>query len=220
MAEQGQGPNGGADLFEVMSTCRAMRRLRPDPVPDELVARLIEAAGYAPSGRNMQRARWILVREPQQRRRIAELHRRASEADARERVGAPVALAHHDAERQRRMWEAVLWQSEHLHEVPVLAVACCLMDHAGQDPNRYAGSIWPGIQNLLLAARALGLGATPTTFVLRLRAEFEGLLGLPPHVSAQALIPIGFPMGRFGPLNRLPLDHVMYPERWPADGGT
>ena len=67
-----------ADLFDVMSTCRAMRRLRPDPVPDAVVRRLVEAANFAPSGRNMQRARWIVVREPEQRRRIGELNRRAS----------------------------------------------------------------------------------------------------------------------------------------------
>jgi nitroreductase len=207
-------PNETTELSDVMSTCRAMRRLRPDPVPDELLTRLVEAAGYAGSGRNLQRARWIVIRDPEQKHRIADLNRRASHQDARERVDAPVSLPHHDAERQRRMWEAVLWQAEHLHEVPALVAACCIMDHPGQDPNRYAGSVWPGIQNLLLAARSLGLGATPTTFVLRLRDEFENVLGLPERVTAQALIPIGFPMGRFGPVNRLPVEQVMHRDRW------
>jgi nitroreductase len=198
-------------LYGVMSTCRAMRRLRADPVPDELVRRLIDAAAAAPSGRNLQRARWIVVRDPDQRRRIAELNRRAS-------------LDHATAERdasttgaRRRMWDAVLWQTDHMHEAPVIVVAVCIMDDPDQDPGRYASSIWPGVQNLLLAARALGLGATPTTYALACRDELESVLGLPAHVRAQAVIPIGWPLGNFGPVARLPLDEVLMSDRWTAD---
>ncbi len=125
-----------------------------------------------------------------------------------------MGLPHHDADRQRRMWSAVLWQSEHLHEVPALMVACGILDDPDQDPSRYASSIWPGIQNLLLAARAMGLGATPTTFVMQFRAEFEALLELPPRVAAYALIPVGFPLGRFGPLSRLPVEQLLQFDRW------
>lgn len=205
------------DLFEVMSTTRAMRRLRPDPVPDDLVRRLIEAASYAPSGRNLQRARWIVVRDAEQRRRIADLNRRASLDHATAERDTGRALPTQDAERRRRMWEAVLWQAEHLHEVPVIIVACCIMDAPDQDPGRYAGSIWPGIQNLLLAARALGLGATPTTYALAFRAELESALALPAHVRAQAVIPVGYPLGTFGPVRRLPVDSVLMPDRWQGE---
>jgi nitroreductase len=201
-------------LLETMSTCRAMRRLRTDDVPDEMLRRLVECARYAPSGRNLQRGRWIVVREQTLRRSIADLHRRASEDMARSQAGHAAALPHHDADRQRRMWSAVLWQSEHLHELPVLMVACGILDDPDQDPNRYASSIWPGIQNLLLAARAMGLGATPTTFVMQYRAEFEALLELPPRVAAYALIPVGFPAGRFGPLSRLPVEQLLHLDRW------
>src|SRR5262245_45931629 len=205
-----------------MSTCRAMRRLRTDDVPDEMLRRLVECARYAPSGRNLQRSRWIVVRDRRLRRSIADLHRRASEDMARSRVDHARGLPHHDADRQRRMWSAVLWQSEHLHEVPVLMVACGILDDPDQDPNRYASTIWPGIQNLLLAARALGLGATPTTFVMQYRAELEALLALPPRVAAYALIPVGFPLGRFGPLSRLPVEQVLHFDRWtgPEPGPT
>ena len=195
-------------LFGVMSTCRAMRRLTTEPVPDELVRRLIAAAGAAPSGRNLQRARWIVVRDAEQRRRIGALNRLAS-------------LDHATAERdastgaRRRMWEAVLWQTEHMHEAPVIVVAVCVMDDPDQDPGRYASSIWPGVQNLLLAARTLGLGATPTTYALAHRDELEAVLALPAHVRAQAVIPIGWPMGTFGPVTRLPLDQILIPDRWP-----
>jgi nitroreductase len=202
------------DLFpttmRLMSTCRAMRRLRPDPVTDEDVRRLIEAANFAPSGRNLQRARWIVVRDPEQRRRIADINRRAS-------------LDHATAERdaatgaRQRMWEAVLWQTEHMHEAPVIVAACCIMDSPEQDPGRFASSIWPGVQNLLLAARALELGATPTTYALAFRDELERVLELPPHVRAMAVIPIGHPHGNFGPVSRQPVDTVMMPDRWRAD---
>lgn len=201
-------------LFEVMSTCRAMRRLKPDPVPDQLLTQLITAANYAPSGRNMQRARWIVVRGPEQKQRIAHLNRRASEESARLQVDHPSALSHHDEARRRRMYEAVLWQAQHMHEAPALIVACCVMDAPDQDPNRFGSSIWPGVQNLLLAARAVGLGAVLTTYVLSFREELHEVLGLPPRVSAQALIPVGFPRGRFGPVSRMPVEEIVMHERW------
>jgi nitroreductase len=195
------------DLFEIMSTCRAMRRLRPDPVADEDVRRLIEAANFAPSGRNLQRARWIVVRDAEQRRRIAAINRRAS---------LEHATAGRDASEgpRRRMWEAVLWQTDHMHEAPVIVVACCIMDDPDQDPGRYASSIWPGVQNLLLAARALELGATPTTYALAFRDDLERTLELPPHVRAMAVIPVGHPMGRFGPVTRRPVDESLMLDRW------
>ena len=191
-----------------------MRRLRNDPVPDAVVRRLVEAAGYAPSGRNLQRARWIVVRDPEQRRRIGDLNRRASLDHATAERDAGRELPHHERESRRRMWDAVLWQAEHMHEAPVIIVACCIMDDAEQDPGRYASSVWPGVQNLLLAARASGLGAAPTTYALSLRDELEAALGLPEHVRAQAVIPIGLPLGQFGPVHRLPVDEVMMSDRW------
>ena len=215
------------DLFEVMSTCRAIRRLRTDPVPETLVRRLIEAANYAPSGRNLQRARWIVVRDPEQRLRIAELNKIASVDHATAARAAEHDLPHDDREQRRRMWDAVLWQSEHMHEAPVMVVACCIMDDSDQDPGRYAGSIWPGIQNLLLAARACGLGAAPTTYALSLRDEIEAVLDVPAHVRAQAVIPIGYPLRDFGPVRRRPVDEVMMFDRWadqidspPSTGST
>ena len=205
------------DLFEVMSTCRALRRLRPDPVPDAVVRRLVEAANHAPSGRNLQRARWIVVRDPEQRRHIGDLNRRASLDHATAERDAGRELPRHDRERRQRMWDAVLWQAEHMHEAPVIIVACCIMDDAEQDPGRYASSIWPGVQNLLLAARASGLGAVPTTYTLAHRDELESVLELPERVRVQAVIPVGFPLGRFGPVRRLPVDEVMMSDRWSGE---
>ena len=107
-----------------------------------------------------------------------------SQRGGREGAGRDTGAAPSSRRRQTtRMWEAVLWQSEHMHEAPAIIVACAVLDHPGQDPNRYASSIWPGIQNLLLAARATGLGAVPTTYALRFRDELHEVLGLPPTTS-------------------------------------
>lgn len=201
-------------LFETMYSCRAMRRLRADPVPEEHLLRLIDAANQAPSGRNFQRARWVVVRDDDQKRRIAALNRRASEDAAREQSERAEALPHHDEEKRRRMWKAVLWQSEHMHEAPVILVPCAVLDHADEDPNRYASSIWPGIQNLLLAARATGLGAVPTTYALRYRDDVDAVLAVPAGVAVQAIIPVGYPMGNFGPVTRRPAREVTMFDRW------
>jgi nitroreductase len=98
-----------------------------------------------------------------------------------------------------------------IHEAPVWIVPCI----EGATPSRTAGSsIYPAVQNLLLAARALGLGATLTTLYLAFEKEVEAALGLPADVHSYALLPIGYPMGRFGPVRRVPLSEVVYENRW------
>ena len=191
-----------------------MRRLRPDPVPEPQILRLIDAANQAPSGRNLQRARWIVVRDAEQKRRIADLNRRASEDAARQQSEHAGPLPHHEQEKRRRMWKSVLWQAEHMHEAPVILVVCAVLDDPDDDPYRFGSSIWPGVQNLLLAARATGLGAVPTTYALRFRDELEDALGLPAGVVAQAVIPVGYPIGNFGPVSRRPVDEIISFDRW------
>jgi nitroreductase len=98
-----------------------------------------------------------------------------------------------------------------MHEAPVRIVPCL----EGGTPTRTSGSsIYPAVQNMLLAARALGLGATLTTLYLQFEKEAEAPLGLPPNVHSYALSPIGYPMGRFGPVRRVPLAEVVFEDRW------
>jgi nitroreductase len=203
-------------IFEVMFSTRAMRRLKPDPVPEELVLKLLEAANQAPSGSNMQSARWIVVTERDQVRRIAELNKRAVAAYA---SGArPASLPHQDDARRQRQRQALLWQADHMQEFPLLIVAC--QEFAAPRPSTFAagagagGSIWPAVQNLLLAARALGLGAAPTTLAMSDREAFRSALGLPDNVEAFCLIPVGWPLGRFGPVTRRPLSEIVHRDRW------
>jgi len=205
------------DLFELMHQCRAMRRLLPDPVSEDLLLRLVDAANQAPSGSNAQPARWIVVRNELQRRRIAELNLSAVRAYLEMRAARPI-LSHQDAGRQERIGAAVRWQAEHLQEVPALVFACIELPPARAESFLgglgTGGSIWPGVQNLLLAARALGLGAAPTTIVFRDRPAVKAVLNLPENVEPVCMIPVGYPRGRFGPVSRRPIEEIMRWDRW------
>jgi nitroreductase len=114
--------------------------------------------------------------------------------------------------------DTVKWQSLHMQELPALIVACLEMGRTPRDNfgavAGSAGSIWPGVQNLLLAARALGLGATPTTLGLSDRAAFREAVGLPESIEPFCLIPAGYPKGNFGPVSRRPISEIVRWERW------
>lgn len=205
-------------LFEAIYNCRAMRRLKPDPVPEEMLVRLIDAANQAPSGSNMQNGRWLVVRDADQKAKLAELNKSAVIAYAGPQSGRPASLPHHSEERRQRMLASVLWQAEHLQEVPAVVIAC--LEFAAPPADSFSagagagGSIWPGVQNLLLAARALGLGAAPTTLGLRDRKAAKSVLNLPEEIEPFCLIPVGYPMGRFGTVTRRPTAEIMRWDRW------
>lgn len=203
-------------LFEIMYTCRSMRRIKPDPVPEDLLVKLIDAANQAPSGSNQQRARWIVVRDPAVRAKLATLNREAVADYINPGGQRPVSVAHQEAARRERMLAALRWQAEHMQDIPALIIACILFAAPPDASERLrgAGSIWPGVQNLLLAARALGLGATPTTLALRNAGAVREALRMPMELEAYCLIPVGWPMGRFGPVTRLPVEETMRWDRW------
>ena len=203
-------------LFEAMYNCRAMRRLDTREVPEELLVKLIDAANQAPSGSNMQNARWIVVRDPEVKQKLADLNRAGVEAYVGPQSGRAGSLPHQSADKRQRMLDSVLWQMEHMHEIPALVIAC---GEFGEPvtPARLAqgsGSIWPGIQNLLLAARALGLGAAPTTLALIDQDAVRATLKLPETMGAYCLIPVGYPLGKFGPVTRKPLDEILRFDTW------
>jgi nitroreductase len=203
-------------IFEVMYNCRAMRRLDTRDVEEEKLVKLVDAANQAPSGSNMQNARWIVVRDPAVKQKLADLNRKGVEAYVGPSSQRAQALPHQDAEKRGRMLNAVLWQKDHMHEIPALVIAC--MDFGTEvTPAMRAsggGSIWPGIQNLLLAARALGLGAAPTTLGLTDPDAVAEALNLPPTMAAYCLIPVGYPLGNFGPVTRKPVEEIMRFDHW------
>lgn len=203
----------GTDLFEIIHTARAMRRLKPDPVPDELIRKILEAGVAAPSGGNRQHWRFLVIKDRAIKEQVQRYYKRALDevVGPRYRSSEPppgVTRAQYD-----RQLAAVTYLTEHFHEAPVWIIAC--LDEGRQMPTRGSGaSIYPAVQNMLLAARALGLGSTLTTRHLLYEKEVEAILGLPPGVHSYAILPIGYPMGRFGPVGRAPLAEIVYQDHW------
>ena len=203
-------------VFDTMYNCRAMRRLDTKEVPEALLTELINAANQAPSGSNTQGARWIVVRDTKIKQRLAELNREGVETYLAPLIDNPGSLSHQSGDKRRRMVDAVVWQKEHMHEIPALVIACMEFGAPATKDMiaRGNGSIWPGIQNLLLAARALCLGAAPTTLTLNDRKAVAEALNLPDSMAAYALIPVGYPLGKFGPVTRKPLDEILRFDTW------
>ena len=208
MPEMAQNTN---DLFEIIRTTRSMRRLKPDPVPNELIRQILEAGACAPSGGNMQRWRFLVVRDPEIKRTVGAYYERARDEQAAPRYRSGEPAPGMSRERFLRLLGAAEHLAAHIHEAPVWIIPCL----EGATPTRTSGSsIYPAVQNMLLAARALGLGATLTTLHLQFEKEVEAALGLPPGVHSYALLPIGYPMGRFGPVRRVSLTEVVFADRW------
>jgi len=203
----------GNGLFDIIHTTRSMRRLKPDPVPDELIRRILEAGQCAANGGNFQPWRFMVVKDPAIKKTVQVWYKRAFDEIIGPRYASAAPPPGMDSDRYKRQSDAVSYLTEHFHEAPVWIVAC--IDHGKQQANRSSGSsIYPAVQNMLLAARALGLGATLTTRHLLYEKETEAALGLPPGVHSYAIIPIGYPMGKFGPVRRGPLADVVYQDRW------
>jgi nitroreductase len=200
------------DFFDVVRTQRAMRRLRPDPVSDADLWKILDAAIRAPSGGNRQGWNFIVIRDAETKRKIAAWY-----LDGWEQVyGAArdVMLASADPS-QARTYRSADYLARHLADVPVIIIATLRRD--GQRLHALAGaSIYPAVQNLMLAARALGLGATLTTLHRAHEQEVKELLGIPEDVETRALIPVGYPRGKFGEAPRMPAEKVVYWERWDA----
>ena len=198
-------------LFNIIHSTRSMRRLKTDPVPDDLLRQVLSAGTAAANGGNMQSWRFLVIRDPQVKQTVGALYRRSwmEVVGPRYRAGGPAPG--NSPEQFARMLAAAEHLAEHIHEAPVWIVPCM----ANPRPGRTAGSsVYPAVQNMLLAARALGLGATLTTLYLNFEKEAEAAMGLPEGVHSYALIPMGWPMGKFGPVRRTALEDVVYLDQW------
>lgn len=203
-----------SDIFEVMRTQRAMRRLKPDPVPEEYIKKILWAATRAPSGGNRQNWRWLVITDPEKKKPIQQWYKEGWDRLVASGYGNRPDLPPEEAASNERVMRSAQYLADHLHEVPVLILACLLVD-PGQRPDITAGSsIYPAVQNLMLAARALGLGTALTTLHRFHQDDIRKLLGIPETVETAALIPVGWPMGRFGEGFRKPVEDVTYWEQW------
>lgn len=234
------GPD--APVMDVLATMRAMRRLKPDPVPRELLETIVRAATWAPSGSDAQHYGFVVVTERDRIARLAGLWREAEETYE---ALAGDLVPDFDDPAHARMAAALRHQRDHFHETPAVIAACYRRSGpAGRDllsPTRLrqlvqrvgwprlrkiasagtaaqnlneASSIYPAVQNLLLAARAHGLAANLTVWHLFNNADWREALGVPGDVGVYAIVPVGWPLGRFGPVRRRPVDEVLHWERW------
>lgn len=201
------------DVFDIIHTTRAMRRLKPDPVPDDLVRKILEAGVCAANGGNYQRWRFMVVKDPAVKKAVQGWYKKAFDEVVGPRYANSPPPPGITADKYARQHHAVEYLTEHFHEAPVWIVAC--LDEGKNTPTRTSGaSIYPAVQNMLLAARALGLGSTLTTRHLLYAKEAEAALGLPEGVHSYAILPIGWPMGKFGPVGRTKLEDVVFNETW------
>jgi nitroreductase len=205
-------------FFEILESTRAIKRLKPDPVPLELIRKVLDAGTRAPSGVNTQPWEFLVVRDPGTKKWVQERYLHF----AQERFGALVGSLEGADTPHARMLRTVMHLAEHLHEVPVLLFVCGHRDwpvavpaakRVGKAPPPY-GSIYPCTQNILLACRAVGLGASLTTVHHMFEEELAAHLSVPDEVSLVAMLPIGFPRGRFGPVSRKPAHHLTHFDRW------
>jgi nitroreductase len=199
-------------LSEAMTTQRAIRRLKPDPVDDALVLQLIEYALKAPTGSNAQNWEFVVVKDPAVKAKLARRNRQAWRL-----YGGIGRRASRDDPKMLRLLDAVQWQADHFEEIPVIVVACLRgprLPWPNAAATSYYGSIFPSVQNLLLAARAAGLGAALITLPIWSTFSARRILGLPRNVTPCAVVPIGWPVGRYGPTTRRPVGDVVSLDRY------
>jgi nitroreductase len=201
-------------LEEAMRTQRSIRRIKSDPVDDSLVLHLLELAMKAPTGSNAQNWEFIVVKDREVIAKLGHLNRRAIN------LVSPIytrSFERRGDEKMLRLQKAVRWQADHFDEIPVVVVACLKGVIAPWPPMAASsayGSIYPAVQNLLLSARAAGLGAALITVPLWSKLLARRALGLPWNVTPCAVIPLGWPIGKYGPTTRRPVEELVSLDRY------
>ncbi|MDA8343370.1 MAG: nitroreductase family protein [Actinomycetota bacterium] len=205
----------GPDLLAGLATTRAIRRYTARPVTDEQLATLLWAATRAPSGSNRQPFRFLVLRRGERAVEARALLGRAAhlmwerklEAD-----GYRTGSGSDPSSPKSRMARTMEHYTAHVAEAPVVVLGC-LVRHRPADPLEGA-SIYPACQNLLLAARALGLGGVLTQLHTFVEDELRAVLAIPESVGIHATITLGEPAGRHGPVRRRPLGELVFEDGW------
>ena len=189
-------------LGEAIFTQRAIRRLKPDPVPESDLRDILEAATRAPSGGNSQPWHFVVVKDAALRAQFGPLYREAWWAKRKDAgILGPEDLPQH--------YKAAMGLADVIGEAPVIVLLCATAKGPGS-----AGSVIPAAQNLLLAARALGIGGTITTLHPQVEERVHELLRIPETAQIVYCLPLGYPRGRFGPAQRKPLPEVCSSDLW------
>ncbi len=221
--------------FEIIHSARAIRHFRSDPVPREIITRILDAAIQAPSAGNGQHWLFVVVTDAGQRRKIGDIYRRAS-AWVEQKYASRSRPVHTTQAQYQRMMTSGGYLWEHMGEAPVLLLPCLRLpelelpstippdvqaEMKSTAPWVAGASIYPAVQNIILACHALGLGTVLTTNHVILEAEVKSVLGLPQDVRTFALMPIGYTDDKFGGVKRRPLSEVAVLDRfgtpWPVE---
>ncbi|MGH7780308.1 MAG: nitroreductase family protein [Candidatus Binataceae bacterium] len=215
-------------IFEAMYSARALRRFKPDPVPDEVLTKVLDAAIRAPSGSNEQSWLFVVVKDAGQRKKLGDIYRKAGDilfALYQNRT-KPEHMAQSTFDK---LMAAATYLVGHMADAPVLLLACLKQNAPSGPPPKLApeildkmrgmarssgSSIYPAVQNIILACRAQGLGTCLTTIHMFYEDEVRAVLGLPPEVQTYALMPIGYPSDKFGPIKRRPVSEVVCLDRY------
>ena len=211
------------ELYDALLTTRAMRRYRDDPVTDDEIERCLRAAQQAPSGGNLQPWQYLVVTDPERRARVGELYKSAYDRYERTLLAmTPRFRTPEDEASWRRTAEASRHLADHFGEAPALVLFLLPMidwmpadDEGRMDIGPLYASVYPAVQNFMLAARELGIGTALTTVVRIRHDELRALLAIPESMEVAAVVPMGRPTGSFGVARRKPVAAVTH---WDAFG--
>lgn len=192
-------------LGEAMFTQRAIRRFKPDPIPDDVLEDIMQATIRAPNGGNNQQWRFILVKDAALRGKLAALYREAWWA---KRADAGI-MGPEDIPPGKSSMRSAMRMADEIGIAPVMALVCATSQGA-----QAAGSVIPSAQNMLLAARAFGVGGTIATLHPVVEQRVHELFGIPDAAQVVYCMPLGYPRGEFGPVQRKPLPEVCAVDGW------
>lgn len=192
-------------LGETMFTQRAIRRFRPEPIPDADLHDILEAAIRAPNGGNTQPWHFLVIKDPDLRSKFAELYHEAWWAKRRDQG----IMGPQDLPPGKNSMRSAMRLADQIGQAPVIVLLCATAQGAGP-----MASVIPAAQNLLLAATAFGIGGTITTLHADVEERVHKLLGIPDSAQVVYCLPLGYPRGTFGPVQRKPLSEVCSYDRW------
>lgn len=202
----------GMPMEEAMRTQRAVRRLHLEPVSHDVLLPLLELSLKAPTSSNSQDWCYVVVESPEQKARLAKLYRRLYKV-----FNPLVERAARGDEKELRAMRPGQWQAEHFEQLPVFVIPCYRRNLKHKPVGRpqisvasFYGSVFPAVQNLLLACRAVGLGASLQTLPIWWVPSVRRILGLPRNIQPVCIIPIGWAKGRYGPTTRPPIGEVVH----------
>lgn len=216
------------DLYETMSTLRAVRKLRPDPIPSAVLDRVLQAACWAPTGGNTQPWRVVVVTDPGKKQQLQAIYQLEWDRYSAGFIEYTKSLPEPEFAKWQRVTAAGDHLAAHLHQAPALLMFCAnpkLMAITDAKLDRISmvggGSVYPAVQNAMLACVAEGLGCTLTTLLCFRESEVKELLDVPEKWATVAMVPIGYPVGRgHGPITRQPPSKLAYRDTFGAAWGA